>query len=306
MSSGKWREMRLQQLHATSEVVATARGPMEFARTGEAPFVLQFHGTPGGHDAGPSMGAAFRDAGLGVITVSRPGYLRTPLASGRTAAEQADAAAALLDALEIDRVAAHGVSGGGPSSAQFAARHPSRAAALLLTCAVSAAFPADIPKWAELIFSPTGARLTAWMMRVAPGLLLKQMVAQESTLSPKECAAEARRIANAPDLLAWVLDLTNGATTPWEDRRAGFHNDMEQFRGIEAAPLPLEEIACPTLITHGTADRDVPFSHAEQAHRRIPNATLQAFEGAWHILWVCECAAAMAQAQVEFVRQHLS
>ena len=301
----KWRSVRLDALNAASEVVDTPRGPVEFVREGEAPFVLQFHGTPGGHDAGPAMGSAFTAAGVGVITLSRPGYLRTPLATGRTPAEQADAAAALLDALGVERVAAHGVSGGGPSAAEFAARHPTRAAGLLLTCAISDDFPVEIPKWASLIFSRMGGRLTAWLMRKAPGLYLKQMVAQESTLTPKECAAEARRLSQSPELLAWVAELTNGATTPWEDRRDGFFNDMAQFRAIGAAPLPLEAIQCPTLITHGTADGDVPFSHAEQAARRIPNATLNAMQDAWHILWICEGAAAMSETQVAFVRAQL-
>ena len=300
-----WREMRRRALDAASEVVDTARGPVEFARAAEAPFVLQFHGTPGGHDAGAQMGAAFTEAGFGLITLSRPGYLRTPLASGRTPAEQADAAAALLDAMGIERVAAHGVSGGGPSAAQFAARHPDRAAALLLTCAVSMAFPVDVPKWASLVFSRTGARLTAWLLRTAPRLYLRQLIATESTLPASARRAEARRIGSSPELLEWVADLAEGATTPWEDRRDGFWNDLTQFRELLMAPLPLAEIGCPTLITHGTEDGDVPFDHAVNAHRQIPNATLAAMEGAWHLLCLCEGAAEMARRQVAFLREHL-
>jgi hypothetical protein len=38
-------------VNAASEVVETARGPVEFARRGEAPYVMILHGTPGGHPA---------------------------------------------------------------------------------------------------------------------------------------------------------------------------------------------------------------------------------------------------------------
>jgi hypothetical protein len=47
------------------------------------------------------------------LTCSRPGYLNTPLASGRGLAEQADLFAALLDALAIERVSVVTVSAGG-------------------------------------------------------------------------------------------------------------------------------------------------------------------------------------------------
>ena len=300
----KWRTQRIRALNAASHVAETACGQVELSREGTAPYVLQFHGTPGGHDAGAAMGAAFAAAGYGLITPSRPGYLRTPIGSGRTMEEQADAAAALLDALEVERVAVHGVSGGGPASAQFAARHPDRAAALLLTCAISAGFAPEVPKLAKFVLSSTGMRLSGWLMRRFPRMALRQMVGTESTLSPAECRREAERIARSSEMRDWVSALT-GSTAPWEDRRVGFENDMAQFRSIEASPLPLERIRCPAFILHGTADGDVPFSHAEQAHRRIPNATLHAPEGAWHLLWVCEGAAAMARAQVEFLRAHL-
>ena len=46
--------------------------------------------------------------------------------SGRTFQAQADAVAALLDALSIDAVAAYAISGGGPSAIELAARHPDR------------------------------------------------------------------------------------------------------------------------------------------------------------------------------------
>lgn len=50
------------------------------------------------------------------IIPSRPGYLRTPLSVDRTPKEQAEALAALLDTLKIDKVAVVGGSGGGALS----------------------------------------------------------------------------------------------------------------------------------------------------------------------------------------------
>jgi pimeloyl-ACP methyl ester carboxylesterase len=56
-----------------------------------------------------------------LLAVSRPGYLGTPLSSGRDPREQADLFAALLDALGIDRVAHRAPP---PAGTPAPARHP--------------------------------------------------------------------------------------------------------------------------------------------------------------------------------------
>ena len=82
--------------------------------------------------------------------------MRTPLESGRTAAESADLYAALLDTLNIKKVICHGVSGGGPSSYQFAIRHPDKCAALIASCAISGEFDPGHPAWLiKLIMTST-------------------------------------------------------------------------------------------------------------------------------------------------------
>ena len=48
--------------------------------------------------------------------------------------------AALLDALSIDKVVVMGVSGGGPTTLNFALRHPDRCSGLLTEVAVSGSF----------------------------------------------------------------------------------------------------------------------------------------------------------------------
>ena len=90
------------------------------------------HGTPGGYDQSPEE-ATYR-----MIAPSRPGYLKTPIEVGRTPQEQADAYAALLDALGIDeKVFVMGASGGGPSAYAFAAAYPERTLGLIQLEAMS-------------------------------------------------------------------------------------------------------------------------------------------------------------------------
>ena len=113
---------------------------------------------------------------MGSISVSRPGYLRTPISVGRSPAQQADALAALLDALQVERVAVQGVSGGGPCAVQFAARHADRTSVLFLTCAVSGPYPIAIPAWSKLLMTPLGMRMGEWLLAKFPRSTLKQLI----------------------------------------------------------------------------------------------------------------------------------
>src|SRR5215213_4346001 len=66
------------RVSAGSQVVQTACGPIEYARSGSGPPLLMIHGAGGGFDQGLEFGAPLARAGFTVIAPSRFGYLRTP------------------------------------------------------------------------------------------------------------------------------------------------------------------------------------------------------------------------------------
>ena len=91
------------RLAAGSQIVATRHGPIEYTTWGEGPPVLVIHGAGGGYDQGVSIARAFGGDGFRWISPSRFGYLRTPLSADASTADQADAFADVLDALNIKR-----------------------------------------------------------------------------------------------------------------------------------------------------------------------------------------------------------
>ena len=97
----------------------TARGPVQVASHGSGPALLVAHGMPGDWRQARLLAEDLAQD-YRVLLVTRPGYGRTPLRSGRTPAAQADLYAALLDALGLDRAVVLGISGGGPSAYAFA------------------------------------------------------------------------------------------------------------------------------------------------------------------------------------------
>ncbi|MHA2382287.1 MAG: alpha/beta fold hydrolase, partial [Candidatus Thorarchaeota archaeon] len=146
ISYKRWKRNLLKTLNENSEVATTSRGEIEY--------ILKM----------------WNDAGFSLLSISRPGYLRTPLSTGETFEEQADAIAALLDTLGISKVVILAASGGGPIGLYFALRHPNRLNALILMAAVSNEYTVDQEALdstlARLFLSDSIADFGAWLYDV--------------------------------------------------------------------------------------------------------------------------------------------
>lgn len=263
-----WRAGYVSTLEAESQVIATAMGDVEYAVIGEGRPYLYVHGAPGGYDQGLVDPRFLPDAftGLQTITVSRPGYLRTPLSSGETPAEQADLFAALLDEIGVERVVIVAVSAGGPSALQFAIRYPERTAGLVLIAA------AMLPQPDLEYQNPTSASGTLMLDVVlwAAGRWLGPAMLPGLDNDDSEQVALARR---------WVATVI-----PLSRRTDGSVNDFGMLRDLDVDAWALETIASPTLILHGDADRNAPYEGSVAAAARIPNAELITYKGVGHEL----------------------
>jgi pimeloyl-ACP methyl ester carboxylesterase len=99
-----------------SQIAQTLKGPIEYTRLGSRPAVLVCHGTSS-NCFSIELADPLMEAGFNVLTPSRPGYGRTPLKVGLSAAQAAEALVTYLDSLQIPSCAVIGISGGGPTGA---------------------------------------------------------------------------------------------------------------------------------------------------------------------------------------------
>jgi pimeloyl-ACP methyl ester carboxylesterase len=270
----------LDDLHV--EIVHTARGPIEIARTGAGPAVMLIHGIPGSWRQAVPLGEDLADR-FTVLLPSRPGYGRTPAASGCSADDQADLYAATLDALAIDRCAMVGISGGGPSALAFASRHPGRASALVLACAL-AAHLIDVPRALRLLSTPFLGEALAGLTRVATRARLRdadrvaRVLARRLTKDERRRARADRQIND--DLVRFALSHAEAPVGV-----AGLRCDLQEARRARHAP-DWSPIACPTLVLHGDRDETVRLSHAEFHATAIPAAQLAVYEEAGHVFLI--------------------
>jgi len=289
-----------------ARTVQTAAGPMEVAEHGEGPVLLSVHGGPGGCDQGLIMADIFRKNGFKVLAVSRPGYLGTPLATGESLEAQADALAALLDALELDKAAVVGASAGGPSSYLLAQRHPHKVAALMELDSVSMTYTKadDLSKAEEFFYlSKPGLWLMDFFMRHFPKTMVKEFLESESTLDAHELGERVSHVVQDPVKLAFIQAMTQTMVNRYEERKAGVENDLKYMRALDR--LPLDNVVCPTLIVHGTAEGDVPLRDAQYAHGAIAGSELYLVEKGSHVgFWISDVAEQAQRHALEWLRKH--
>jgi pimeloyl-ACP methyl ester carboxylesterase len=281
----------------------TPHGPIEYDLYGtEGPVVLSVHPGLGGADQGRLFAGWLQNDGFRILSPSRPGYLGTPLESGRTNEEQADLLAALLDELGIDRVGVLAISAGSPVGYTFAARHPDRIWGLVSIGGVSKPQPSEAGSPLRRIFLNTvGEKLTRLTAMVSFETIVAATLDETSTFSQQQQTERLSYIMNTPHVRE-LFEAMFDTTFPYGKRWPGTDNDAAQAR---RAGLPLEHIAAPTLLIHGRQDGDVPFDHGEFAAERIPHAKQYWIEHDDHLgFWLSPRAGQVQAAASTFLRQH--
>jgi pimeloyl-ACP methyl ester carboxylesterase len=291
----------------TPQIAKLPMGDMQYVTYGEGKPVLIIHGGGGGYDQAVLLFRRYMPAGYQMICPSRPGYLATPLNTGQTAAEQADALAALLDYLHIPSAVIVGLSSGGLCLYPFALRHPQKTQAIIAIDAIAGEYlmPEKAGKLAQALYmTDFGLWLTKKSMIYFPQAVIKSLISTEGYLDPARVNARVQEILNNRELLDIFADVMV-CLADYKTRKAGTMNDVAL--GAKTSWYDFAKITCPALVIHGTHDADVKFYNGVFAYDRLASKEKERFwiEYGTHFgFFFAEQAPAAQQVFREFIVKH--
>jgi pimeloyl-ACP methyl ester carboxylesterase len=238
------------------------------------PLVFQ-HGVPGCTVMAPHIERPILEAGLRLISYSRPGYGLSTRQPGRCMGDAAEDVRQLLDHLGAERCISAGWSGGGPSALAVAAHLPQR---VVSTLVMSSLAPFDAPGlvWTEgmgeqnvdeLLIALEGEDAIRPIIEdeaaqyVDPDLdtVLRMM----STLLPG-----IDRAVLDEDFGRFMVANMIGCTLTGAD---GWIDDA--LSAVRPWGFSVEEIDGPVFLWHGDSDLMVPFGHGVWLANNIPQVT---------------------------------
>ena len=201
-----------------------------------------------------------------VVAVENRGTGRSPKPPGPYSIEEmADDAADVLDGR-----CAHvcGYSMGGYLAQAFALRHPELVERLVLVSTATGG-PDVAPTPPE-----TAA---AWLANA-------DRPPHEFARATQPLSFRPGWAEDHPDELEALLRDRLEFPTPPEFWRAQY----DACRAWMSGRSPVEAIAAPALVVHGTADRIIPYENGVELARRLQDARFETFDGAGHLLFIEE------------------
>ncbi|MFI6301716.1 alpha/beta fold hydrolase [Amycolatopsis thailandensis] len=237
---------------------------------GTGPVVFWHHGTPNiGAPPSPLFPAAER-LGLRWVSYDRPGYGGSSPRPGRDVASAASDVEKIADALEIERFAVYGHSGGGPHAFACAALLPERVSAMV---GVASMAPySDSWDWfAGMSAAGVGSLTAALAGREEKERYEATAEYDAEMFTPADHAALA-------DDWKWLLDVVGPAI---EGGPGALIDDDLAY----VAPWGFQpsDVKAPVLLVHGGADRIAPVGHGEWLARQCATAELRVFPEDGHI-----------------------
>lgn len=283
------------ETYSESKIAETKIGPIEYAIQGEGDPLLVIHGGIGGYDQGLFISSWVKD--YKIISPSRPGYLRTPAELGQTAEDQANAMIALLDSLQIDKVAIFTFSAGGYVAYTIAVNYPERIKALIVADGVSGKYlmPSNAGWFAQMLFlSNIGLKLINKISELSPKSAVSSLLNTEALFNKQQLKSHVDEILKDKNKIDIVLGITR-LLSPYNLRKVGTDLDMKICSELPIY-LDLTKIDCPSLIVHGTHDGDVLFYHGASAAKQISNAqSCWIYEGSHFSFFISNQAEAVQQ-----------
>ena len=252
-----------------------------------APYVFH-NGTPTAVAAYPPLEAMLQDAGLRMVTYSRPGYGgSTPWSDGAepTIADDVADTVTIADAVDFDTFVTLGWSGGGPRALGCGALLPERCRAVVSFAGIAPYGDPALDYFRGMGLENVRDFLAAMVGREMLGPFVLEQVDELRAVTTDDIVVafhglvdEVDAAALTDDFAEWIARTFRHAAGPGP---AGLLEDTMQI--VRPWGFDVRTIRVPVAIWQGRHDRMVPFSHGEWLARTIPGARAHLFDDEGHL-----------------------
>ena len=251
-------------------------------------FPWLFHsGTPSAAVDSDFVERFAREAGLRMVTYSRPGYGRStprPWPRPRIADDLADSVT-ILDALGIGDFVTLGWSGGGPRALACAALLPGRCRAAASLAGVAPADAPDLDFTAGMAPENVAEFAAAAAGPQAYRAFLAEPVAELATVTGEEVAASLGELITPVDAAALTGEFADWLAATFRHAVAqgviGWREDGIAIMG--PWEFDVRDVRVPVSVWQGGQDAMVPFSHGQWLASNVPGARAHLFEDEGHV-----------------------
>jgi pimeloyl-ACP methyl ester carboxylesterase len=269
------RDMKLAQKKVNflkGAVINTTIAPIEYYRTGKGAPILISHGITGGFDQGLGLAKQYIGGEYDLISVSRFGYLGSPLPEDSSPDAQADAYMHLLDTLNIEKTFIFGNSAGGTSAIKFALKYPERCSGLIL---VSSNVPVEVTMPPKPVMQAVfGSNYIYWLTVKIMG---------ENMLPAAGVTKEMLKDMSKAEKEVLIKDVIMSGF-PISSRTSGVINDMYISNPDINNNYSFDQIKVPVLMIHAKDDPLCSYQGAQMMSKRISNNEFVSFENGGHII----------------------
>ena len=257
--------------------------------------VLFTMGSPSSGVGGRSYSPSAQRQGIRLISIDKPGYGQSTRQRGRSLLSFGADVRDLADALDLDRVAIAGQSGGGPHAAAAAHVLGDRVSTLSLICSygpVTEAWAADGHN-SFMRATTVLANRAPWLMWLPIGGVKLTLGTPDRAMKFMERSVAKLTVKEREDLLRpetrWALE---GISEAFDH---GLGPVCDEFRALGRPwGFRLEDVAAPTDLWHGDSDKSCPIGMVREMAQRMPNATMHELAGVGHGFFGEELDEAMA------------
>ncbi len=244
--------------------------------------LLYFHGWPGSRLEGQLADSVAREFNTRIIAIDRPGMGMSDFQPGRAMLDWTTDVEQLANALELERFAVVGISGGGPYALACALKLPARITVVAVVCgagppeAFDTAVPlpslhrkvfylcCKAPWFIQVLF-----QLTAWQLRHNIGWYLSK-ISQSLSAADKLALSRAEvKSTIAESVQESIRNGTRGII--WEGK---LYTRPWEFR--------LQDISKQVYLWHGERDLIIPPSVAYFQAKNLPNCIAKFYPDEGH------------------------